>query len=181
MTFGSLFSGCGGMDLGLERAGMTCAWQVEIDPFARKVLAKHWPNIPKHDDVKTFPPSDPKDWHVDLICGGFPCEDLSFAGKGKGLKGSRSGLWFEFARIVREIRPPFALLENVSALLVRGLDAVLGSLAAMGYDAEWGCVPAAFVGAPAHPRPSFRGCPLPRRKQTSAVPQWRRTAKAVAR
>ena len=148
MTFGSLFAGIGGMDLGLERAGMTCKWQVEIDPFARQVLAKHWPDVPKHDDVRTFPPTTPEDWHVDLIAGGFPCQDISYAGKGAGLAGERSGLWYEFARIVRDLRPRFVLVENVSALLVRGLDAVLGTLASMGFDAEWGCIPAAAVGAP---------------------------------
>lgn len=147
-TFGSLFAGIGGMDLGLERAGMTCSWQVEIGPYAQRVLAKHWPDVRRHDDVKTFPPSKPEDWSVDLICGGFPCQDISFAGKGAGLDGERSGLWFQYARIVREIRPRYVFVENVSALLVRGLDAVLGTLAEMGYDAEWGCIPAAAVGAP---------------------------------
>lgn len=146
MTFGSLFSGIGGIDLGLERAGMTCKWQVEIDPYCRRVLTKHWPHVPKHDDVKTFPPIG--DWWVDLIAGGFPCQDISYAGKGAGLKGERSGLWFEFARIIREVRPTFVLVENVSALLVRGLDSVLGTLAADGYDCEWSCIPAAAVGAP---------------------------------
>jgi DNA (cytosine-5)-methyltransferase 1 len=136
------------MDLGLERAGMTCKWQVEIDPFCRKVLAKHWPSVRRHDDVKTFPPNDTEDWNVDLICGGFPCQDISFAGKGAGLVGERSGLWFEYARIVRDLRPKYVLVENVSALLVRGLDSVLGSLASFGYDAEWHCIPAAAVGAP---------------------------------
>jgi DNA (cytosine-5)-methyltransferase 1 len=148
MTFGSLFAGIGGMDLGLERAGMTCSWQVEIDPFARRVLAKHWPHVRRHDDVRTFPPGDADGWDVDLICGGFPCQDISFMGPGDGLDGARSGLWFEFARIIRVLRPRLVLVENVPALLVRGLDRVLGSLAEMGYDAEWGCIPAAALGAP---------------------------------
>jgi len=147
MTFGSLFAGIGGMDLGLERAGMECRWQCEIDPFARKVLAKHWPDVRRHDDVRTFPPKE-GDWHVDLIAGGFPCQDISFAGKGAGLAGERSGLWYEFARVVRDLRPRYVLVENVAALLVRGLDAVLGTLASLGYDAEWVCLPAAAVGAP---------------------------------
>lgn len=148
MTFGSLFAGIGGMDLGLERAGMTCSWQVEIDPFARRILAKHWPAVRRHDDVRTFPPGDPDDWGVDLICGGFPCQDISFAGPGGGLDGARSGLWYEYARVIRVLRPRLVVVENVPALLVRGLDRVLGSLAEMGYDAEWGCIPAAAVGAP---------------------------------
>ena len=148
MTFGSLFSGIGGIDLGLERAGMTCRWQVEIDPFCRRVLAKHWPDVRRHDDVRTFPPTDPADWGVDLIAGGFPCQDISYANQdGEGLDGERSGLWWQFARIIREIRPRHVLVENVSALLTRGLDAVLGTLAADGYDAEWSCIPAAAVGA----------------------------------
>jgi DNA (cytosine-5)-methyltransferase 1 len=148
MTFGSLFAGIGGMDLGLERAGMRCAWQVEIDPYARRVLEKHWPDVRRWDDVRTFPPKPTEDWNVDLVCGGFPCQDISFAGKGAGLAGERSGLWHEFARVVRVLRPRYVLVENVAALLVRGLDAVLGTLVAGGYDAEWACIPAAALGAP---------------------------------
>jgi DNA (cytosine-5)-methyltransferase 1 len=146
VTFGSLFAGIGGFDLGLERAGMTCKWQVEIDPYARRVLEKHWPDVRRHDDVRTFPPEG--EWGVDLICGGFPCQDISFAGKGAGLAGERSGLWYEYARIVGDLRPRYIVVENVSALLVRGMDAVLGTLASLGYDAEWACIPAAAVGAP---------------------------------
>ena len=127
---------------------MHCRWQVEIDDYARRVLAKHWPDVPRWDDVRTFPPDDGRDWSVDVICGGFPCQDVSFAGKGAGLAGKRSGLWFEFARVVRELRPRYVLVENVAALLVRGLDAVLGTLASDGYDAEWACIPASSVGAP---------------------------------
>ena len=148
LTFGSLFAGIGGMDLGLERAGMECRWQVEIDPYATRVLARHWPDVRRHDDVRTFPPDDGTDWQVDLIAGGFPCQDISYAGKGAGLSGERSGLWFEFARVVRTLRPRFLIVENVPALLTRGLDAVLGTLASLGYDAEWTCLPAAAVGAP---------------------------------
>lgn len=153
-TFGSLFAGIGGLDLGLERAGMTCAWQVEIDPWARRVLAKHWPGVRRWDDVRTFPPDTDSQFDsqstlsVDLICGGFPCTDISCAGKRAGLAGKQSGLWHEFARIVRVLRPRYILVENVSALLTRGLDAVLGTLAADGYDAEWACIPAASLGAP---------------------------------
>lgn len=146
-TFGSLFAGIGGMDLGLERAGWECKWQVEIDPFCRKVLAKHWPSVPRHDDVRTFPP-DSGDWRVDLIAGGFPCQDVSLAGKGAGLEGERSGLWFEYSRIIRELRPRYVLVENTPGLLVRGFDRVLGELASLGYDAEWASIPAAAVGAP---------------------------------
>jgi DNA (cytosine-5)-methyltransferase 1 len=147
LTFGSLFAGIGGFDLGLERAGMICKWQVELDDYASRVLAKHWPNVPRHDDVRTFPTAE-RDWSVDLICGGFPCQDISGAGTKRGLAGERSGLWREFARIIGFLRPRYVVVENVSALLVRGMGTVLGDLAALGYDSEWHCIPAAAVGAP---------------------------------
>jgi DNA (cytosine-5)-methyltransferase 1 len=146
LTFGELFAGIGGFSLGLERAGMKCKWQVEIDPYATAVLKKHWPEVPKHDDVRTFPPQG--DYAVDLICGGFPCQDISVAGKGAGLAGARSGLWYEFARIIGVVRPRYVVVENVSALLTRGMDAVLRTLSTLGYDAEWHVVPASAVGAP---------------------------------
>ena len=147
MKFGSLFCGIGGFDLGLERAGMECAWQVEIDPYAQKVLAKHWPNVRRHADVCTFPPQE-GDWQVDVICGGFPCQDISYAGKGAGLAGERSGLWHQFARIIGDLRPRYVIVENVAALLTRGMGEVLGTLASLGYDAEWHVIPASAVGAP---------------------------------
>ena len=146
LTFGELFAGIGGFSLGLERAGMTCKWQVEIDPYATAVLKKHWPEVPRHEDVRTFPPEG--DYSVDLICGGFPCQDISVAGKGAGLAGARSGLWYEFARVIGVIRPRYVIVENVAALLTRGMDAVLGTLSTLGYDAEWHVVPASAVGAP---------------------------------
>lgn len=145
LTFGSLFAGIGGFDLGFERAGMRCKWQVEIDPYARKVLDKHWPEVPKWDDVRTFPPEG--DWSVDVICGGFPCQDISVAGKGAGIDGERSGLWSEYVRIIRLLRPRFVVVENVSALTFRGLDRVLGDLAESGFDAEWACIPASAFGS----------------------------------
>ncbi len=149
MKIGSLFSGIGGLELGLERAGVgEVVWQVERDPYAAAVLKKHWPNARRHDDVTTFPPEG--DWSADVICGGFPCQDLSYAGKGAGIDGERSGLWREFARIVRALRPRFVVVENVPALIARGLGRVLGDLAVCGYDAEWDCVPASSVGAPHH-------------------------------
>lgn len=146
IRFGSLFSGIGGIDLGLERAGMECAWQVEIDPYAQKVLEKHWPRVKRYGDIKECGATnlDP----VDLICGGFPCQDISYAGKGAGIEGERSGLWKEFYRIICELRPRYILVENVSALLRRGIDVVLGDLASCGYDAEWESLPAAAFGAP---------------------------------
>ena len=143
---GSLFSGIGGLELGLERAGMRVVWQVEKDDYCRRVLAKHWPDIERFEDVKEVGAHNLKP--VDLICGGFPCQDISYAGKGAGLSGERSGLWYEFARIIREMGPRIVVVENVAALANRGLDAVLGTLADIGYDAEWDCVSAADVGAP---------------------------------
>ena len=146
MTFGSLFAGIGGMDLGLERAGMTCRWQVEIDPYARRVLSKHWPDVPKYEDVRDVGAHNLAT--VDLICGGFPCQDISNAGKRAGIDGERSGLWSEYARIIRELRPRYVLVENVAALLARGVERVLGDLADIGYDAEWSVLPASALGAP---------------------------------
>ena len=143
LTVGSLFSGIGGFDLGLERAGMRVIWQSEIDPYASAVLRKHWPDVPNLGDIREIrnPPT------VDVLCGGFPCQDISTAGKGAGIDGERSGLWREYVRIIGEIRPRFVFVENVAALLGRGLGRVLGDLAALGYDAEWHCIPASAVGA----------------------------------
>jgi DNA (cytosine-5)-methyltransferase 1 len=146
-----LFSGIGGFSLGLERTGgfKTVAF-CEIEPFPRKILAKHWPEVPCYHDVRelTADRLAADGIGVDVICGGFPCQDISVAGKGAGLAGNRSGLWSEFARLIGEIRPRYAIVENVSALLSRGLADVLGDLAALGYDAEWHCIPASAVGAP---------------------------------
>ena len=94
LTFGSLFAGIGGLDLGLECAGMVCKWQVEIDEYCRKVLAKHWPTIERWADVRSWP--QPETERVDLICGGFPCQDISYAGRGAGIEGERSGLLDHF-------------------------------------------------------------------------------------
>lgn len=136
LTVGSLFAGIGGIELGLERTGgFKTVWQVEIDEYARRVLEKHWPDVRRWDDVRTFPPEG--DWSCDLICGGFPCQDVSFAGPGGGLDGERSGLWAEYLRIIRLLRPKYVLVENVAALLVRGFGRVLGDLAESGFDAEW--------------------------------------------
>jgi DNA (cytosine-5)-methyltransferase 1 len=148
MTFGSLFAGIGGFDLGFERAGMTCEWQVEIDDYANRVLEKHWPNVRRWRDVRTFPPKPVEQWKVDVICGGFPCQDISYAGRGSGLEGARSGLFFEAVRVARQLRPRYVLLENVAALLTRGLDRVHGELAQIGYCSESHCLPAASFGAP---------------------------------
>ena len=143
-----LFSGIGGFSLGLERAGMTTMAFCEIDKKAQQVLRKHWPNVPIFEDVCTLTKEllDERGITIDVICGGFPCQDISLAGKGAGIEGERSGLWTEYARIISELRPKFVIVENVSALLSRGLDRVLGDLAEIGYDAEWHCIPASAVG-----------------------------------
>jgi len=153
LTFGSLFAGIGGFDLGFERAGMVGKWQVELNDYSRKVLTKHWPHVRRHDDVKTFPPVDTEieEWRVDVICGGFPCQDISPCGPRVGITGSRSGLWTEFARIVRVLRPRYVVVENSGDLVHRGLSTVLGDLAEVGYDAEWCVLPACTLGA-AHMR-----------------------------
>jgi DNA (cytosine-5)-methyltransferase 1 len=146
VTFGSLFAGIGGIDLGFERCGMKCRWQVEINDYAQKVLAKHWPAVHRERDIRECSTRNLE--RVDIIAGGFPCQDISYAGLGAGLDGERSGLFFEAIRLVRELQPRAVVLENVAALLTRGLDRVLGTLAEIGYDAEWHCIPAAYVGAP---------------------------------
>jgi DNA (cytosine-5)-methyltransferase 1 len=146
-----LFAGIGGFAFGLERTGgfKTAAF-CEIDEKAQMVLKKHWPNIPVFGDVTTLTKEklDEQGITIDIITGGFPCQDISFAGRGAGLEGKRSGLWFEFARLIEEIQPKYAIIENVSALRFRGLDQVLWSLAEIGYDAEWHCIPAKAIGAP---------------------------------
>jgi DNA (cytosine-5)-methyltransferase 1 len=141
-----LFSGIGGFSLGLERTGgfETVAF-CEIDPFCRRVLAKHWPNVPCFEDVTKLRGKDVGS--VDVIAGGFPCQDVSSAGQRAGLDGERSGLWAEYARLIGEIRPSIAIVENVSDLRHRGLGDVLGDLVSLGYDCEWHCIPAAAANA----------------------------------
>ena len=146
MKHGSLFAGIGGFDLGFERAGIETIWQVEIDEYCRKVLARHFPHAQRFSDIRecgahNLPP-------VDVLSGGFPCQDISNAGKRAGIDGERSGLWSEYARIIRELRPCYVVVENVAALLGRGMERVLGDLAACGYDAEWQSIRARDVGAP---------------------------------
>ena len=145
-----LFSGIGGFSLGLERAGMRTVAFCEIEEYPRQVLAKHWPNVPIYDDVRTLDADTLRrdGIAVDVICGGFPCQDVSFAGKRAGLEGARSGLWGEYRRLIGELRPRFVIVENVPGLLSLGMGTVLGDLAALGYDATWDCIPASAVGAP---------------------------------
>lgn len=144
-----IFSGIGGFSLGLERAGMQTIAFCEIDEFCRRVLRKHWPHVPIHEDVREL---DGRAYRgTDVICGGFPCQDISEAGKGKGIEGDRSGLWSEFRRLIEEVEPAFAIIENTGALRTRGLERVIGDLSRIGYDTEWSLISACAVGAP-HPR-----------------------------
>ncbi len=146
MKYGSLFTGIGGIDLGLDRAGMECVWQVEMDDYANRVLEKHWPNIHREKDVKNVGSHNLE--YVDLIAAGWPCQDISNAGQKQGIQGKRSGLFTEVIRVAYELRPAYLLLENVSALLDRGLDRVLGEMAEVGFNAEWHCIQASSFNAP---------------------------------
>jgi DNA (cytosine-5)-methyltransferase 1 len=146
LTFGSLFAGIGGMDLGLERAGMECGWQVEIDGFCRGVLERQWPNVKRHGDITGVHGSE-LGW-VNGIAAGFPCQDVSHAGKQAGIDGSRTSLYREVIRIFRCLRPDWLLLENVSGLLDGGIGRVLGDLAKIGCDAEWDCYRTSDFGSP---------------------------------
>ena len=148
LRIGSLFSGIGGLELGLERAGVgETVFQCEIEPFARRVLAKHWPDVVRFEDVRTLG-REVDVPAVDVLCGGFPCQDLSYAGKGAGLDGERSGLFYELLRVAGAVGCRYLVLENVSAIRTRGLDRVLGALASSGFDVWWDCFPAYSVGAP---------------------------------
>src|SRR5204863_2059032 len=122
----------------------------EIEPYARAVLAKHWPDVPCYDDVRTLTAARLRadGIRVDVICGGFPCQDISDAGERAGLAGEESKLWFEYARIIGELRPSYIIVENVAALLGREMDVVLRDLAEIGFDAEWHCIQASAIGAP---------------------------------
>lgn len=190
MIFGSLFSGIGGLDLGLERAGMECAWQVEIDPWCQRVLARHWPAVPRFGDIREVERLSP----VDLICGGFPCQPVSLAGSRRGADDER-WLWPEFARTIRLLRPRFVLVENVPGLASSGMGEVLGDLASLGFDAEWESLPAAAFGAPhlryrifivAHARrdelqdPGRGGSPESEGSDLSALPRSHGAARPLA-
>ena len=145
----SLFSGIGGLELGLERAGMTVVGQVEIDDYCRCVLAKHWPEVPRHDDVRTavdWWQSEPRP-AVDLVCGGFPCQPVSVAGLKRAQEDER-WLWPAMAHVIAEIRPRWVVAENVPGLRKLGLADVLGDLDRLGYRARPGLISACAVGAP---------------------------------
>ena len=147
LTFGSLFAGIGGFDLGFERAGMVCKWQVEIDDYANKVLSRHWPNVHRERDIRECRKHNLES--VDVMCGGYPCQDIANSSStGTGLDGERSGLWREYKRLIRCLRPRFVVVENSANLLNRGFGRLLRDLATSGYDAEWRVFSAYEFGAP---------------------------------
>lgn len=152
MTFGSLFAGCGGMDLGLKRAGWECRWAVEINKDARKVYKWQFPGVPVYRDVRRFLTGywHPASFSVDAIVGGFPCIDISSNGKRAGIAGPHSGLWFQMLRVIRLLGPSIVIVENVADILARGrgFDAVLAGLAESGFDAQWDVLPACAFGLP---------------------------------
>lgn len=145
LTFGSLFAGVGGFDLGLECSGMRCAWQVEIDPFCRQVLAKHWPDVPRYEDVRDVGRDNLPT--VDLVCGGFPCQPFSVAGKQRGEQDDRN-LWPEMRRVIAELRPRWVVAENVPGIRNVYLDTILSDLEGLDYTAGALDIPAVAFGAP---------------------------------
>ncbi len=145
MTFGSLFTGIGGFDLGLERAGMRCLWQVENNAYCTRVLEKHWPRVRRYGDIREIDPSGIA--AVDLVCGGFPCQPFSNAGERKGEADDRH-LWSKMLRIIFGVRPAWVLGENVDGLRTLGLDRVLSDLEGAGYAVRPLVIPACAVDAP---------------------------------
>lgn len=157
MKAGSLFTGVGGFDLGFERAGIECAWQVENDPNCQSVLERHYPNVKKYKDVRNVGKRNLES--IDIICGGFPCQDLSVAGKRAGFAGERSGLWFEFERIIDELRPKWVVIENVPGLLssAKGQDfeTIIRALDEFGYGVAWRVLDSQYFGVPQRRRRVF--------------------------
>lgn len=149
MNVFDIFSGIGGFSVGLEAASMQTVAFCEINPFCQKILTRHWPSVPIFSDITTIHKEDLKALPtIDVIAGGFPCQDISVAGKQKGITAKRSGLWKEFVRLINEIRPKYAIIENVANLRGKGLIRVLQDLWEIGYNAEWHCIPASAFGAP---------------------------------
>ncbi len=157
LTYGSLFSGIGGFDLGFDLAGMRCAWQVENDPRAKSVLTNHWPNVKKYEDVRDVGKRNLS--AVNVLVGGFPCQDVSLAGRREGLAGGKSGLWFEFIRIVNELKPQWVIVENVPGLLSsnggRDMGTIVGGLAKCGYWWAYRVLDAQYYGVPQRRRRVF--------------------------
>ena len=172
MKIGSLFSGIiGGLERGLELSGLgSVAWQCEIDPFCRQVLAKHWPDVTRYEDVRSVGHGAAS---VDVLCGGAPCQDVSLAGKRAGIEeGTRSGLWIEYAHIIEELAPSIVVAENVLGLRTLGLRRVLSDLADLGFDAEWTDFSAAEVGAPHRRRRIFIVATHHKRIDVREQPGW---------
>jgi DNA (cytosine-5)-methyltransferase 1 len=171
MMFLSLFAGIGGFDLALERVGMRCVGQVEIHPACRSILARHYPEVARHDDVRTTIAW----WHaqprppIELICAGWPCQDVSQAGRRAGLAGPRTGLFFDLARVIGALSPRWLLLENVPGLLNsnngQDFQVVLTTLVQLGYGLSWRVLDARHFGVPQRRRRvllvSHRGAPCP--------------------
>jgi DNA (cytosine-5)-methyltransferase 1 len=147
----SLFAGIGGFDLGLERTGgfATVAF-CEVDERCHHVLAKNWPGVPIYEDVRNLSAQHltADGVSVDVICGGFPCQNISLAGRMEGITGSKSALWQHYRRLIEEIEPQWVIIENAPTLRSHGLDVLLSKLAALRYDAEWHCLPVNAFGAP---------------------------------
>lgn len=137
LTHGSLFSGIGGFELGAKLENINTLWNCEIKPFNRKILNQHFKETYQYEDIRTM--YNPQ--YVDIISGGFPCQDISINGRGNGINGERSGLWKQMFRICSEVRPKYIIIENSPALAIRGIEQVLSNLAQIGYDAEWSCIP----------------------------------------
>jgi len=141
------FSGIGGFSYAAEKivGGFETVQFVEWDPYCQRILNQHWPAVAIHSDIQNYAPAP---FSADVICGGFPCQDISFAGKQAGIKqGTRSGLFYELIRVIRLVRPKYVVMENVAAIVANGLGVVLGELAEAGYDCEWACIRASDLGA----------------------------------
>lgn len=182
------FAGIGGFSLAAHwLGGFQTVQFVEWEPYCQQILRQHFPNVPIHGDISTFHPTAGS---ADVVCGGFPCQDLSVAGKQTGIKrGTRSGLFYELMRVVRVVRPRYVVLENVAAIRSNGLDTVLGTLAAAGFDAEWACIPAADLGA-CHKRDrwwlvAYADCERQQEQHTAPVadqagwPCWRHAPRSL--
>ena len=176
IKIGSLFSGIGGFELGLERAipNSETVWQCEQEPFCQKILAKHWPNAIIYDDVRTI---NNQVEPIDILCGGFPCQDISIAGLQRGINnGKKSSLWWEMHRIIGILEPRIIVLENVAAITTVGGTDVIGSLAQIGYDCQWSIVSAAQCGAP-HIRKRWFCIAYPHSKRPRQTRDWRTSQK----
>lgn len=176
LTHGSLFSGIGGFELAAAWSGIETIWNCEYEQWNREILFKNFPSTKQYEDVRTMRNAE----KVGIISGGFPCQDISVAGKGVGIKGSRSGLWGEMWRIIREVRPKYVIIENSPALLIRGFERVLCDLSEIGYDAEWQCLRASDFGYP-HQRERLFCIAYPSSFSVQAVFKEHREISAVSK